>query len=129
MVAAHCLRCGDEFAAADQDAMTAVFATHQDATHPREAPTFSYTQPEDTAVTDAARAAAHAQAALDATALTNSNTIRGELQAALANALALADALDANTATPAQQRQALSLCLRGLVRVGKVIYREYQTPG
>ena len=55
----------------------------------------------------------------------NAQTIQNELQTLAAQALALADALDANTATPAQQRQALSMCLRGIVRLGKVVYRDY----
>lgn len=70
------------------------------------------------------KAAADAAAAADA----NANTIRGELQGALANALNLADLIDAGTATPAQQRQALSLCLHGVVRLAKVVYRTYDQP-
>jgi hypothetical protein len=63
-----------------------------------------------------------------ATQQQNADLIRTELQGQIATALALADALDANTATPAQQRQALSLCLHGLVRLAKVAYRTYDQP-
>ena len=73
-------------------------------------------------------AAAAAAAAVTATANTNATLIQTELQSQLTNALALADLLDANTATPAQQRTALSLCLHGLVRLAKVVYRTYDQP-
>jgi hypothetical protein len=77
---------------------------------------------------DADQVAIAAQAVVQANLQTNADLIRSELQGAVANALALADALDANTATPAQQRQALSLCLHGLVRLAKVVYRTYDVP-
>lgn len=58
----------------------------------------------------------------------NAATIKASLQSQIANALALADLLDTNNATPAQQRAALSLCLRGVVRLAKVVYSDYAQP-
>jgi hypothetical protein len=66
--------------------------------------------------------------AAELNALTNSNTIRAELQSQLATALALADLIRDNAATPAQQRQAVELVLRGMVRLAKVVYRTYDVP-
>lgn len=57
----------------------------------------------------------------------NADSIRDALKAQMQNALQIADALDANTATPAQQRQALAICLRGVVRLAKVVYQEFET--
>jgi hypothetical protein len=84
--------------------------------------------PAQEAQADADDAAAQATQAATANAQANSTLIQGELQSTIANALSLADLLDANTATPAQQRQALSLCLHGLVRLAKVVYRTYEVP-
>lgn len=57
------------------------------------------------------------QATLDA----NATQMRNALVAHLQDALTLADALDANTATAAQQRQGLALCLRGTVRLTRLV--------
>ena len=59
---------------------------------------------------------------------TDATTLRQELDQYESQALALADLLDANTATAAQQRAGLSGCLRGLVRLSKVVYGELDTP-
>lgn len=84
--------------------------------------------PDEQAAFDAYQASQVAGTAAQATADTNAALIRTELQSQVASALALADAIDANTATPAQQRQALSICLHGLVRLAKVVYRTYDQP-
>lgn len=47
--------------------------------------------------------------------------VRADLDAASDAAAALADQIDANTATPDQQRHALAECLRGLVRLNKLM--------
>lgn len=57
------------------------------------------------------------QATLDA----NAAQMRTALAAHLQDALTIADALDANTATAAQQRQGLALCLRGTVRLTRLV--------
>jgi hypothetical protein len=69
----------------------------------------------------ASAAAVAARAPLDA----NAAAMRQSLVAHLQDALTLADALDANTATPAQQRTALSLCLRGTVRLSRLTLSIY----
>jgi hypothetical protein len=73
------------------------------------------------------RAAWAAQAQQQATWDQNATTIHDELQAQMQQALDLADALKANTATAAQQRAGLEMCLRGIVRLAKVVYRSYDT--
>lgn len=81
--------------------------------------------PAEQAQCDADQAAAQAAAAAQTAQAGNAQTMRQSLQAHLADALTLADALDANTATPGQQRQALSLCLRGTVRLSRVVLELY----
>jgi hypothetical protein len=83
--------------------------------------------PKEQADFDAFQQAAAQQAARQATLDANADSIRDALKAQMQNALQLADALDANTATPAQQRQALAICLRGVVRLAKVVYQEFET--
>lgn len=55
----------------------------------------------------------------------NADQMRAALTAHLQDALTLADALDANTATAAQQRQGLALCLRGTVRLARLTLELY----
>lgn len=57
-----------------------------------------------------------AQAVVDGNRASMVTSLRDRRQVALD----LADALEQGTATPAQQRQALALCLRGMVRLGRL---------
>lgn len=75
---------------------------------------------EEQAQLDADQAAWARDVQAQATRDTNAATMRAALAAHLTDALQLADALDANTATPVQQRAALSLCLRGTVRLARL---------
>lgn len=65
-------------------------------------------------------AAAQTEAAHVANEATMSQSLRDRRQ----DALDLANALDANTATAAQQRAALALCLRSLVRLSRIVLEE-----
>lgn len=81
---------------------------------------------EEEAQADADQAAWEADAAESKAEDANAATIQSALVSHFQDALALADAIDAGTATPTQQRQALSLCLHGLVRLSRVVYRMYE---
>lgn len=73
-------------------------------------------------------AAAAAAAADGAQQQANASTFQSSLQSQITAALALADKLDAGTATAAEQRNGLSMCLHGLVRLTKVVYRTFDQP-
>jgi len=83
-------------------------------------------------ITGAELAAWQAEQAAAAARLAAENatqrSLRDELDQYQTQALALADLLDANNATAAQQRAGLSGCLRGLVRLSKVVYGELDSP-
>lgn len=82
---------------------------------------------EEEAALEADRAAWTAQEQRQGTLEANADQMRAALVAHLQDALSLADALDANTATPAQQRQGLALCLRGTVRLARLTLKLYDT--
>lgn len=120
-VAANCLRCGDTFTATDQGAMGAQFTAHQAARHPDLSPTFSYSQPEDPAVTEAARQAAVAQAVLDGNAATMSDRA--------ANAIGNLETAAQNwgTLTAAQKDQVLKLTVQVVARLARLVLRRLDT--
>lgn len=79
--------------------------------------------PQEAAQASVDAAALVAAAAAEAVLTANAGTIGASLEQKRSRALALADKLDANTATPAEQREALALCLRGLVRLTRLQLR------
>lgn len=82
--------------------------------------------PAEQAQYDADQTAGAAQAQQQAGLAANEQTMRKSLHDRMQQALDLADALDANTATPAQQRAALALCLRGVVRLARLVNEELE---
>ncbi len=72
------------------------------------------------ALFDADQAAGATASAAHESRLANEKTMTASLTGKMQNALDLATKLDANTATPAEQRAALALSLRGLVRLTRV---------
>jgi colicin import membrane protein len=71
-----------------------------------------------------AQAAAAAALAADQAADGNRQTMSDRATQAIANLNAAAAALDANTATAAQQRAALSLCCKTTARLARIVLDE-----
>jgi hypothetical protein len=61
-----------------------------------------------------------ADAEVQAVAHTNAETMRGHLQDDRAELITLAQAIEDETASEAEQRQALVLCLRGIARITRL---------
>jgi hypothetical protein len=120
-VVANCLRCGDQFTATDQDAMSVVFGTHQAARHSDLAPAFSFSQPEDPAATEAGRQAAAAQAVLDG----NAATMADRAAAAIGNLEQAAQ--NWGTLTAAQKDQAMKLTVQVVARLARLVLRRLDT--
>lgn len=73
---------------------------------------------------DADQTAGEEAAAITDANVANERMMSERLTSRMASALTMAAALDANTATAAQQRAALADCLRGIVRLTRITLDE-----
>lgn len=80
--------------------------------------------PDDAASLAAFQQSVAAAAQVTTTATANRQTMADRASQAIQNLLAAADALDANTASAAQQRAALALCCRTCARLVRITLNE-----